>query len=114
MDITAQHVQDRLNSFDRSQYDATALAMLDSYQEAFLDVQLAEAAADLPIIKKLVAKYTTAIKSLESSLLTKRKMPELERENILDKIELYRDFTRTFDATDAYAQILKGLDDNLE
>ena len=52
------------------------------------------------LIIRLLEGYAEQIKSLESILKQKRDLKEVERLNIMDRIDLYREFTNIFNVED--------------
>lgn len=94
----------------KSEYEAGDQAQLDAWITQVGEIEALRALADNFIIKDLIKKYTEEIASIDLTLCTKRKMAELERENLLDKKSLYQEFIKTFDANNKIEEIVKMLD----
>jgi hypothetical protein len=114
MQITASTLISKINSFNRSEYDSRVNGLLDGFLEAVREVQAVEAIAESDIIKKLIGKCESRVKEMDARLLTERKLSDLDRENLLDRKELYRDFMSTFDPGKRYEDIDRAIDSLIE
>lgn len=111
--MKSQDLLDKLDNLNRDEYDETSQATFDAWKKRIEDLEAIRAIAKTDVIQGLVKKYREAIKQTEVLLLTKRKMPELERENLLDQKDLFQDFINTFDVDKSLDNLANEIEKHL-
>lgn len=104
---------DRLKNLDRSEYDESALAAIDSWKSRLEELRARKEFSNNFIVKDLIASYQQKILDIDRILLEKRPLPELERERLLDQKAMYRDLTNSFDVTHSLQALEKAINENL-
>lgn len=110
MEITFDTVLQHLLHIQLDEYDEGAKELFYSYQKQLQDIKSIEAIVEVPVIQALLQKYTTEIEQICDKLVTVRNLSLLERENLLDKQALYKDFIKTFDMKERYSELLKAIE----
>ncbi len=110
---SAQDLRDRINGFDRSEYDEVAVAQMDGWLRRIDELEGIGALAEATAIKDRIKRLENEIKDIENKLLTVRDMTELERHNLLDRKDLYREFINSFDVDKSLENISTEINKNL-
>lgn len=110
---TAQDLRNRINGFDRSEYEEFAVAQMDSWLKRINEIEGIGAILDSPAIQDRIKRLEKEIKDIEVKLLTVRDMTELERHNLLDRKDLYFEFINSFDVDKSLEGIATEVEKNL-
>lgn len=107
-------ILDKIKKQDRSECAPELLSAMDAWEQEIARLEGLKAIAGHAAIKEMVKKYTEKITEIVRRLSTERKMPELDRENLLDRKELYTDFISTFDVDEAANLLAAEVDKHLD
>ena len=95
--IDAQQLIDSLKKQDLTNYEDVVTHTVAKWINQIEEIQASASLKEHFIIKNLIEKFRQKIIELDRQLLTQRKLPEMERELILDRKELYQEFITEFD-----------------
>lgn len=103
----------RLSRVNLSEYDASTAQTIEAWVHRVQTIESIKAAGTLDVIKELIAKYESEVKTIESTLLNSRELKELDRLNLLDKKELYESFINTFNVDNSFEKLSAEIDNLL-
>lgn len=104
---------DRIKKQDRSECDESLTQEMDKWLKRLDELNALKILADHFVIKDLIAEYENQIKSIDAKLLGQRVMTDLERLNLLDRKDLYKDFIHFFDAEARLEELSRIVSENL-
>lgn len=108
--IDAQNLLTKLKNQEREECDEVLCHQLDDWISQIEVLEALRALSDHFVIKDMIAGYVERLRGLDKILLEKRKMTEVERENLLDRKDLYKEFIHSFNAEDRLSEIAKDIE----
>jgi len=111
--IDSQALLDRINKVDRGECDEALSAELDHWASYIGELESIRAVSETDAIKRIIRNREEQIKEIDAKLLGVRQMTELERLNLLDRRDLFREFINSFDVDNRLAVLAKEVEENL-
>lgn len=111
--IDPQSLIDKIKGADHSKYEPVLLNEMASWIEQLQNIQARQALFDNFIITEMLEELRGKIVAMNTALLEERSMPELKRENLLDRKELYQEFIDRFNPTARLEEFSRIIEDNL-
>lgn len=94
--MSFQELRDQINGIDRNEYDEVALAQFDRWLKRLDELEGIGVLVDSSPIQSMIKRLEGEIRDIERRLLEVRSITDLERLNLLDRRDLYREFTNSF------------------